>query len=204
MHIVLLNGPSSAGKTSMAKQLQDMFDDNFVLIGLDYIIYTMPTRTNDYKADMNPRDGFYWIADVDAEGHPLMHLTAGAYGQKIYKTLIVQTTCFANQGLNVIVDHVGNIAPVADDHLPMTEYDCWKNYLRDHNVTFCGVTARPDILDQRERQRGDRVIGGSRAQATRVHDGYTYDIMIDTSDISPLEAAQKIYTFITKNNKKLS
>lgn len=186
MNIVILNGASSSGKTSVANHLQEILVQNYALIGLDNIIYTMPKRTNDYNADMQPRDGFYWKADTDGNGAPLMHLVAGAYAQKIYKTLIDQAKCFAQNGLNIIVDHVSL----------MDDYFLWRDALADHHLIFCGITAQQEILDQREQERGDRIPGSSRAQAMTVHNGYEYDILIDTSLISPIEAAQKICTMV--------
>lgn len=75
----------------------------------DNIIDTMPKRTNDYNADIQPREGFHWIAGVDEDGAPLMGFTPGTYAQKIYKALIAQVKCFANNSLNVIVNHVSLI-----------------------------------------------------------------------------------------------
>ena len=182
MNIIILNGPSSAGKSSIGKHIQEMMQDNYLMLGLDNIIYTMPDKINDYNADMKPREGFHWIKDLDDNGKPLMHLTAGAYAQKIYDTLILQVRFFADSGFNVIVDHVS----LKDD------YKIWVNTLNNHKTLFCGITAEPKILDQREKQRGDRIIGGSRAQRMTVHNGYKYDIFIDTSSITPSDAAKKI------------
>jgi chloramphenicol 3-O phosphotransferase len=194
MNIIILNGPSSVGKTSIGKHLQDIIEEPYVILGLDHIIETMPRRTNDYNADMQPREGFYWIAGVDEDGAPLMHLTPGAYGQKIYKALIAQVKCFADNGLNVIVDHVSL----------MDDYQLWRDALSDHQVIYCGITARQEILDQREKERGDRVVGGSRAQMMIVHDGYQYDICIDTSSMSSEVAAEKIYVLVKGLDQKYS
>lgn len=194
MNVIILNGPSSSGKTSIGKYLQDIMEENYVMLGLDNIIYTMPKRTNDYEADMRPRDGFYWIANVDKDGAPLMHLTPGVYAQKLYRTLIAQVKCFADNGINVIVDHVSL----------MDDYWLWRDALIDHHLICCSITAEQEILDQREKERGDRVIGGSRAQMMTVHDGYKYDIFIDTSFISSLEAAEKIHALVGEQKKAIS
>ena len=50
----------------------------------------------------NQEKVFYWIAGVDEDGVPLMHLTVGTYAQKIYKVLIAQVKCFADNGLMII------------------------------------------------------------------------------------------------------
>lgn len=91
---------------------------------------------------------FYWVAGLDKNGAPLMHLTPGAYAQKIYKLLMAQVKCFADNGVDVIVDHVSL----------MDDYHLWRETLAGHQFVFCGVTAPEEILDQGEKQRGDRVI----------------------------------------------
>lgn len=191
MNVVILNGASSVGKTSVGKSLQDIMNEHYLLLGLDNIIYTMPERINDYKADMLPRDGFFWLAETDKNGKSLMHLTAGSYAQRIYKMLIKQVKFFADSGFNIIVDHLSLI----------NDYEIWNKELIDHDIVFCGLTASQEILDQREKARGDRVIGGSRAQMLNVHDGYNYDIFIDTSHTEPLKTAKEISKVVYKKFK---
>lgn len=58
MKVIVLNGPSSAGKTSIGQCLQETMKEHYVLLGLDHILYTMPRRTNDYEVDMQPWEGF--------------------------------------------------------------------------------------------------------------------------------------------------
>ncbi|MFZ0017309.1 MAG: hypothetical protein WAL10_08230 [Acetobacteraceae bacterium] len=45
-----------------------------------------------------------------------------------------------------------------------------------HEVHFVGLFAPLDVLEARERQRGDRLIGLARWQYHRVHSGIAYDL----------------------------
>jgi len=38
VQIIYLNGPSSSGKTTLAKALQDVFEEPFLHVGIDKII----------------------------------------------------------------------------------------------------------------------------------------------------------------------
>src|SRR5262245_34244610 len=58
-----------------------------------------------------------------------------------------------------------------------------------HHVSFVGVFAPLDVLEARERQRGDRLIGLARWQYERVHKDEIYDLEIDASRATPLECA---------------
>jgi chloramphenicol 3-O phosphotransferase len=111
----------------------------------------------------------------------------GKYGQKIYSMLKMQVKSFADYGFNVIVDYMS----LEDD------YDDWRTILDNHELIFCGITANNDELDRRENERKDRVIGVARAHSEKVHQGYDYDIFIDTTTLSSIEAAKKIQKYIS-------
>jgi chloramphenicol 3-O phosphotransferase len=49
-----------------------------------------------------------------------------------------------------------------------------------------------DVLEERERKRGDRDIGLARWLYDRVHQGIRYDLEIDTSFADPAKCAQQI------------
>jgi chloramphenicol 3-O-phosphotransferase len=53
---------------------------------------------------------------------------------------------------------------------------------------FCPI----DVLEQREAARGDRKVGLARYQSARVHENSEYDVEVETHELSPNQAAQKI------------
>jgi chloramphenicol 3-O phosphotransferase len=61
-------------------------------------------------------------------------------------------------------------------------------------VHWVGVFAPLKVLEARERQRSDRMIGLSRWQFDRVHRGMRYDLEIDSSVASPEDCAARIKT----------
>ena len=70
---------------------------------------------------------------------------------------------------------------------------CWGGRRRNiakllaaFEVFRVGVFAPLDILEARERQRGDRLIGLARWQFDRVHKDMKYDLEVDTSSASPM------------------
>ncbi|MBM3547870.1 MAG: hypothetical protein FJX54_13035 [Alphaproteobacteria bacterium] len=81
---------------------------------------------------------------------------------------------------------------IVDDVMPgdgMAEYEA---LLADFTLHRVGVFASLEVLEERERSRGDRLIGLARWQFPRVHKGLTYDLEIDTSDAAPLDCARRI------------
>ena len=59
-----------------------------------------------------------------------------------------------------------------------------------------GVRAPLDILEERERRRGDRGSGMAREQINHPAFGRAYDVIIDTSMCTPVEGAAVIRRFI--------
>lgn len=64
--------------------------------------------------------------------------------------------------------------------------------LKPFEVFMVDVFASLEILEARELQRGDRMIGLARWQYDGVHKDMRYDLEIDTSNITPVEGAQMI------------
>ena len=88
----------------------------------------------------------------------------------------------ARQGNNLIVDDV----MLADE---IAEY---RVLLADFTLHAIGVLAPLDVLEQRERDRGDRRAGLARWQYDRVHRGKRYDLEIDAGNATPVECAERI------------
>jgi predicted enzyme related to lactoylglutathione lyase len=86
-------------------------------------------------------------------------------------------------GNDVIVEHV-------------LLYDEWKRDLIEalKGVPIClvGVNCPIEVLEERERRRGDAVVGQARAHYEVVHTNLDYDIRIDTSGTEPRAAAEAI------------
>jgi chloramphenicol 3-O phosphotransferase len=88
----------------------------------------------------------------------------------------------ARQGNNLIVDDV-----MLDNDA--AEYAEAFAGLRVHWV---GVFAPLEVLEERERARGDRDLGLSRWLSRHMHKGIAYDLELDTSQASPAECAERI------------
>jgi len=78
----------------------------------------------------------------------------------------------AENGADVLVDDVF-LDGGADQRL-------WRASLGELDVCWIGVRCSPDVAEQRELERGDRITGAARAQSTAVHEGVRYDVEIDT------------------------
>ena len=66
---------------------------------------------------------------------------------------------------------------------------------------FIGVHCPLDILEHRERERGDRQIGFASWQFERVHRYGEYDFTIDTSQLSPEQGAKQLIALLHSDKK---
>jgi chloramphenicol 3-O phosphotransferase len=62
----------------------------------------------------------------------------------------------------------------------------------EYTVLYVGVFCPIDVLEQREAARGDRKTGLARYQSARIHENSEYDVEVETHELSPNQAAQKI------------
>ena len=85
--------------------------------------------------------------------------------------------------VRTLIDH-GN--PVIFDHV-LHDRAMYESYLQASSgldVFTVGVTCPLDILEMRERARGDRVLGRARGLAEVVHTFCSYDTVVDTGAMS--------------------
>jgi chloramphenicol 3-O phosphotransferase len=199
--IIVLNGTSSAGKTSIGVELQQIMKEPYLLVGFDHFVMWLPRRYFNLEGDdvddaiyeptpdrltedgqFPPGEGFRWIRPPEgsAEG---VAIKAGPLGHRIIATMHRAVALMASRGHPVILDHVLLEPKWLDDLLQV---------LRGYPVLFVGVRCPLAVVEQRERERGDRVAGQARGHFESVHAHAVYDLEVDTSLLSPTECALRI------------
>ena len=173
--IVILNGPSSAGKGSIARALQAIARDDYLHVQMDAFIAMMPERSDDQP------DGFTFATSYD-DGKPLVTITGGALAVRTMRGMRHAIAAMAEQGNNLIVDDV---------RLDGMDSE-YQRLLAPFELFLIGVSAPLDVLEVRELARGDRMIGMARGQHKRVHCGVQYDLTVNTGTSTPAECSDLI------------
>nr|WP_298688681.1 chloramphenicol phosphotransferase [uncultured Dongia sp.] len=173
--IVILNGVGSAGKGSIAKALQTIAAEPFLHVSMDVFCEMLPPAYFDHP------DGFVFET-MQQDGKPSVVITTGAVGERLLRGMRHAIAAMAAEGNDIIVDDV----------LLGAEKVEYRQLLAPFDVYWVGVMAPLDVLETRERDRGDRLIGLARWQFNKVHKNMTYDLEIDTSKATPLACAQMI------------
>ncbi len=130
------------------------------------------------------------IASED-KGGKLFILEVGPEGQMVIRGMHRAIAAYAHTGNNVIVDYIKYEGAWIPD---------LKEALKGIPVIWVGVTAPLEIIQQREKKRGTSPEGHARSHYYTIHQGMSYDVMIDTSLLTPDQAADKVINFM--NEKK--
>jgi chloramphenicol 3-O phosphotransferase len=185
--VIFLNGPSSSGKSSIAKSLQSKLREPYLHIGIDQIIEMMPEHINNWTG-AKAEDGFWWKEGRDENDHIIQQIQLGPYAVKISQLFKNIVATILNDGVNIIIDEicVGDHSSIAD----------WKNHLASYEVLYVGVNASVETLEQREQSRGDRIPGSARAQWLAMKDETDYDVTLDTDKLTVDECVNLILNHI--------
>jgi len=176
---IVLNGSSSAGKTSLARAVQDRLDGWWLLFGLDTLITAMPWRM------FGTPDGHTIRADGSIEIGPGWRLAHDRWRSSVGSLV--------HAGANVILDEV--FLDGAEDQVR------WRHALEGLAVTWVGVKCDVEVAAAREAARGDRVQHMARVQAALVHEGVDYDVVVDTTALSAEELAPVVIAQVERGGR---
>ncbi|MQA81533.1 MAG: chloramphenicol phosphotransferase CPT [Streptosporangiales bacterium] len=157
--MIVLNGGSSSGKSSLARCLQDTLPEPWLTLGVDDLIRAMPAAMQESDA------GIEFAAEGEISVGPVFRTLDVAWAEGV--------AAMARAGARVIVDDVFLGGPSSQDR--------WRTALVGLEVLWVGVRCDPEVAAAREAARGDRIGGMAASQATVVHDGVSYDVEVDTT-----------------------
>jgi chloramphenicol 3-O phosphotransferase len=173
--IIVLNGASSSGKTTLAVALQDILDETWLILGIDTLISALPLTLLDIHEDatIGARPRVHEVRDggirFDADGE----ITVGAEFRRLDESWRTGLASIAATGTRLILDEVFLDGSRSQDRL--------RRCFADRKVAWIGVTCDAEVALERERDRGDRVVGAFERQSIRVHEGVHYDLVVDTT-----------------------
>jgi chloramphenicol 3-O phosphotransferase len=173
--IIVLNGDSSAGKSSIARALQAITIEPFLHVSIDSFLDMMPPSFSEGP------DGLVFEPRME-NGKPVCAIVVGPLAERTLGGVRCAMAAMADAGNNLIIEDAMMDGDAAD----------YARALSAHRVSWVGVFAPLDMLEERERRRGDRDIGLARWLFDRVHRGVRYDLEVDAGHASPAECAARI------------
>jgi chloramphenicol 3-O phosphotransferase len=150
--IIIINGPSSSGKTTLSLALQKQISIPFIRFSFDLFI----------ENKVLPREQIDWGKFSWPSMRPA-----------VFDGLHRCVPALASAGNNVIFDHIIETEGWLHDLV---------RYLADFDIFFVGLHCSIEELERRETQRGDRRIGEARADSQIVHSFSTYDLELNSEN----------------------
>lgn len=174
--IIILNGVGSAGKSSTARALQAIAATPLLHMSMDGFLDMLPPRLFGHP------DGLVFEPGIE-DGHPAIAIRGGPVLGRAMAGMRQAVAAMATAGNHLVVDEV-IINPATAD--------AYRALLAGMRLRWVGLFAPLDVLEARERARGDREIGLARWQVPRVHAGMDYDLRLDMAALTPEAAALRI------------
>jgi chloramphenicol 3-O phosphotransferase len=166
--IVVLNGTSSSGKTTLARAFQELAPTVFLNFSIDSLFDTLPQSARQRV-----------VSGQTIPGLPFQELHRAFYG--CVREL-------ASLGRDLIIDNA--ITARAQAEMLVGAVD-------GHRVLLVAVGCPAEVLAQRERERGDRDIGLAARQLDTIDRWLDCDLRIDTSRVTAQTGAVRILEALT-------
>ncbi|HTX84968.1 MAG TPA: chloramphenicol phosphotransferase [Streptosporangiaceae bacterium] len=175
--VIVLNGGSSSGKSSIARALQDVMPGLWLTFGTDVLAEALPGQGDD------PRSGLV----LEPDGTVIVRPEFRAVEEIWYQGLAVM----ARRGGFLILDEVFLAGGAGQERL--------RTLLGELDVLWAGVHCDPLVAADREAARPDRVRGMAASQAIAVHAGVVYDVEVDTTNCSAKACARRIAEAVARH-----
>lgn len=220
--IIILNGPSVAGKSSIQKELQMQAQDFFVRLGVDNLFDNPLPSALDCMVKVDPlsisRTEYFpeGISDEEFARITEVYESRVKQSNELIRAGIKTFDADGNPLLILKVGPAGNrtihgmhraIKGYADAGCNVVVdyilYDKdWaldlQNVLKGYNVYFVKVAIPLTVLEEREKARGTSPVGHARSHYNEVYQAFSYDLEVDSSKKSSKEIAGEILEFIRR------
>ena len=182
--IIVLNGTSSAGKTTLAKAIQTEAAEPYHLFAFDQFRDGLPDRYRGLNSpEGSPGNAGLNVVAAPADGTIKTYIKMGSHGLAMLRGMHRAVASFAEEGHHVIVDHFINHLDAAADLLAT---------LKPFNPLLVGVVCDRAELLRRESLRPGRFPGTAETQRKIMNDCFEYDMTVDSTHTPASELARQV------------
>jgi chloramphenicol 3-O phosphotransferase len=185
--VIFLNGTSSAGKSSIAHELQEQIKEPTLHTGLDHFLAMLPQKHLVFGKEAD--QGFKFVPTTDGK-HPITNVEVGPVGFQLYSAMHRSMKALIDANFNLIIDDVLFFNEVLQDYIRV---------FQGYKVYFISVKPPVEVAAQRELDRGDRVIGLARGSYDAVYSNKIIDMEIDSSKTTPEQSAKLILDYVKEH-----
>lgn len=182
--IILLNGASSSGKTTLANALVEILDEPYRTYKIDeYFHWYFTKLSKRFYPQQYPKNILFEevVARRDKD----------EFWNKGFLGFNYSISGLSSAGLNIIVDTV-----LETKHVLKQIVDI----LHEFPVIFVGIHCDLEELERREKERNKkRMEGLAKFQYRNIHRHAIYDFEVNTTHTSAIECAKQIKEYIKSN-----
>jgi len=150
--LIFLHGASSSGKSTLARALQARLPTPFLHLSIDHLRDSGALPLQRYA-----NGEFDWAESREA----------------FFAGFRAAVAAFADAGNDMVLEHILEREQWLDD---------LRRKLASHDVFFVALHCPPELLAQRESQRGDRPAGSALRDFQTIHKDRRYDLELDSRD----------------------
>lgn len=185
--VVIINGGSSAGKTSLCKAFQNSAPQPYFLLGIDLFWFSMPPAEIDLQS---VSDLYYRWTEEEENGKSYFRIIPERLLNELMLARYKAMTAFLDRGLNVIADEVFWSKEWLLESLKV---------LAPYRTYYVGVFCDDVEISRREVERGDRYCGWARGSQIYAHRHAQYDLSIDTTTKTPDQCGRLLQDYLISN-----
>jgi chloramphenicol 3-O phosphotransferase len=183
--IILLNGTSSAGKSTVARAVQKLMEEPYLHTGVDHYQMAFPPNLVNIDGTLDA-EAVGWEVIYDAAG--LQAVRIGPVGRQLIQGMYNMIAALADSGINLVVDDV-----IWDPWVLRTAVTTLYNY----PAHFLYLDLSIEAANEREKTRGDRGPGNVNYFYPLVHElNGIYDDRIDVENNDLPACARLIKTAV--------
>lgn len=193
--IIILNGSSSAGKTSITAEFKEIAKECYYHVRMDTIHSMLPKKHLIYERHNEVNNQYPQLTEEGRKGFYFDKTGVcqfGEYARNISNDMIDMIQLLASNERNLIVDYV---------LFGLEDMKVISQKLQNFNAYMIRVHCEPEELRRREKLRGDRLVGSAEATQKLIDTKYN-DFVLNSTSKTPIELAQELYDFVNSNSPK--
>ena len=182
--IIIFNGVSSSGKSSIASEILKISEIIFLYFNVDFLVPSLLPHEDSFLPAENVTVNFErsYIRKLNVD--LFQRLSKSGLSLPLYEYIPI----LHKQKLNIIVDTI------------IFDIDNFIKYFDVEQTFFIKIDCTIEELIKREKNRKDRKKGNALKQKELFHKNNFYDFEIETTDNTPLKCAKLVLDYV-KNNK---
>lgn len=181
--IILINGTSSSGKSTLSLELQKQLGDGWLYFSMDDYLSMLGAKFAGLHPD-NPE-----VCTPNAICYAHQHedgayeIVTGELCLRLFNTIPDVISLLARQGFHLIIDSLITT---------FIEHEMFKSKLEQFGILFVYLYAPESVIAQREMQRGDRLKGSALHWLKAFECESACDLSFNTAEISLEEMSRNI------------